>query len=134
MRLPPDYEIHDQDRSSRPNISTPAALVLSLFILTVTGIVLGLLALAVATIARAHDAPAGWSYAKNCCSNRDCGQIPADWIKEGRLGVTVTATGELIRWGDARILESPDGMVHWCRPPDNPQPRTICLYLPGKSS
>lgn len=82
----------------------------------------------------AHDAPTGWSYSPACCSNRDCGQVPADWISEGQDGVRIMPTGEVIPYSDSRIKVSPDGLVHWCRSPYDPSPRTICLYLPSRGA
>jgi len=82
--------------------------------------------------ADAHDAPTGWSYGLDCCSNRDCGEVPAEWIIESPDGVRIVPTGELIPYDDKRIKDSPDGRTHWCRPPGIPDPRTICVYVPSK--
>ena len=87
-----------------------------------------------ATSAGAHDAPTGWSFDPACCSNRDCGEVPTDWISEERDGVHIKPTGEIIGYGDKRIRQSPDGMTYWCRPPGAPNPKTICVYLGGKGS
>lgn len=80
----------------------------------------------------AHQAPSGWNYPASCCHNRDCGQVPADWIEEGADGITVLPTGEQIPYSDTRIKDSPDGLTHWCRNPDEPKPHTICVYLPPR--
>ncbi|PWJ81544.1 hypothetical protein C7441_11076 [Pseudaminobacter salicylatoxidans] len=82
------------------------------------------------TASEAHDATAERSYAIECCPNRDCGQVPADWISGGPDGVRIIPTGEVIPYSDTRIKQSPDGQIHWCRPPEVPSPRTICIYLP----
>lgn len=85
--------------------------------------------------AEPHEAmSAVWEYPSDCCSGRDCSEIPADWIKEGRDGITVIPTGEVLAYTDTRIKVSPDGRTHWCRPPGDPNPRTICLYLRAKGS
>lgn len=33
-------------------------------------------------IAFAHDAPSGWKYPPDCCHNRDCRPISAEWVRE----------------------------------------------------
>lgn len=86
------------------------------------------------TGAEAHDAPSGWTYSPLCCSNRDCGLVPADWIEEGPAGVRIVPTGEVIPYSDTRIKQSPDGEFHWCRPPNEPSPHTICIYLPSRGA
>lgn len=83
--------------------------------------------------ARGHEAPTGWTYPLACCSNRDCSEIPATAISEGAGGVTILGSGEVIPYGDPRLKDSPDGLTHICRPPENPKARTICLLLPSKS-
>ncbi len=95
--------------------------------------ILGMWRLIFETRAYAHEAPTGWRFDLSCCSNRDCGQVPADWIVEGADGVTVVPTGEKLSYGDTRIKDSPDGLTYWCRPPGASNPHTICVYLPPKS-
>lgn len=96
--------------------------------------------------AEAHEAPAGWSYSTQCCSNQDCAQI-AD------VTVTITAEGYevalapgdhpmvvaprvyVIPFGDERIRDSGDKHFHACIGVTAPQyqyeqQRLICLYRP----
>jgi hypothetical protein len=105
--------------------------------LFLAGTSVGLFVIATATLllsreARAHEAPTGWSFDPLCCSNRDCGEVPADWISEGPAGVTVKPTGELLSYTDKRVKQSKDERTYWCRPPGDPNPKTICIYLPPK--
>lgn len=100
-------------------------------------VVLSFAVLAIAMVglvrpARAHDAPTGWRFDLSCCSNRDCGEVPPEWISEGPNGVTVKPTGEVLKYGDTRLKMSKDERTYWCRPPGDPNPRTICVYLPDR--
>lgn len=89
--------------------------------------------LAGVSVSRGHDAPTGCSYGFECCSSIDCGPVPADWIREGPDGLTIIPTGETLPYTDRRIKQSKDDATHWCRPPNDPNPRTICVYLPARS-
>ena len=91
-----------------------------------------LILLATAGAAQAHDAPTGWSFDAVCCSNRDCGEVPGDWVTEGPSNITIVPTGERLLYSDKRIRRSKDDRTYWCRPPGEPQPKTICVYLPDK--
>lgn len=95
-------------------------------------LVFGAAALLLSREARGHESPTGWNFDILCCSNRDCGEVPPEWISEGPDGVTVKPTGEIIPYGDTRIKQSRDERTYWCRPPDDPNPKTICVYLPPK--
>lgn len=90
------------------------------------------LVIAAAGVARAHDAPTGWSYGIECCSLKDCSEVPADWIVEDAAGVHIVPTGEVIAYSDARLKQSKDEAFHWCRPPGVSNPKTICLYRPDR--
>lgn len=85
------------------------------------------------TDAEGHESPTGWLFDPSCCSNRDCGEVPADWITEGANGITIVPTGELLSYADTRVKKSQDEHTYWCRPPGNPNPKTICVYLPAKA-
>lgn len=81
--------------------------------------------------AYAHDAPTGWSFDILCCSNRDCGEVPDDWVKEKDGSVTIVPTGEVLSRADPKVKMSKDERTYWCRPPGI-EPHTICVYLPNK--
>lgn len=85
------------------------------------------------TAARAHDAPAGWTYPQACCSDFDCREVADAAIGEGRDGYTIRATGEVLAPGDARLRDSPDGRFHWCSVAGSANGRTICLFVPPRS-
>jgi hypothetical protein len=108
--------------------------------------------------ALAHEAkptaaqPNGWSYGWECCSSTDCAMTPAQHVKEGPDGVTVTLdkgrhpmilwpTQETIPWGSPKIkYESKDGLYHVCHKRQFIKPdasrymgEVICVYLPPRS-
>lgn len=80
----------------------------------------------------AHDAPSGWAYDLYCCSNKDCRQIPASALKESPRGYFISIGNETLPYGDHRIKDSPDGLVHWCTVNGRNDSRTICLYVPPR--
>ncbi|TGP28263.1 hypothetical protein EN875_032250 [Mesorhizobium sp. M2D.F.Ca.ET.232.01.1.1] len=89
--------------------------------------------------AHAHDAPPtaklpqGWSYPFACCANYDCRQATGE-ISERPDGYH-TPAGEVIPYSDKRIKDSPDGEFHWCAHQSGLDAgKTICLFVPGKSS
>lgn len=78
---------------------------------------------ALVTGARAHEAPSGWKYPLECCSNRDCTEVPASRVSEGPQGYRVTllpgdhdfitaAASYLIPYASTK--PSPDGVFHIC--------------------
>lgn len=83
--------------------------------------------------ATAHNAPTGWAYDSDCCSSIDCAPAPSDSVRELPQGVLVVPTGEVIPYGDSRLRDAPDGLVHLCRSLVDPK-RTYCVYLPSKGS
>lgn len=101
---------------------------------------LALLVVGLATPALAHKAPKGWNYPIVCCSNRDCGQIPASSVQITSEGYAVTlqpgmhdfitpATGPksyVIPYSRARV--SPDGEFHICIRPADLQ--LLCFFAP----
>ena len=86
------------------------------------------------TKAKAHEAPQGWSYSANCCSNRDCREIKSSDIGEMTTGylIKISAMKEVIPYGSPKIKESPDGRFHWCSYSGRDDGRTICLYVPPR--
>ncbi|MFB2553354.1 hypothetical protein [Ensifer soli] len=80
----------------------------------------------------AHDAPAGWSYPLSCCSGYDCRPVRGASVKEGADGYTVPS-GEIVRYRDARVRDSPDGEFHWCTIGGKDDGRTICIFVPPRA-
>jgi hypothetical protein len=78
--------------------------------------------------AQAHQAPAGWDYAKECCSDTDCAPVPEGAIREAPGGWSVTIEPgthpmvpkgavplvTFIPHGDARVRISGDEHRHAC--------------------
>lgn len=79
-------------------------------------LILAIVALAIVVVARqaqAHEAPSGWSYPAECCSNQDCRPVPCDQLApEPGGGVRWTATGD--RFPQAKVKASGDGECHVC--------------------
>lgn len=98
------------------------------------------LALILAQRARAHEAPSGWAYPYECCSNQDCASVPADAVKERRGGWHVTVvpgTHPQVPAGAPAVMvfvpvhearPSPDGEWHICLHPTDK--RTLCFFAP----
>lgn len=84
-------------------------------------------------LARAHDAPSGWSYPFACCSNFDCRQVSSKAISERPEGYVINGTGEVVSYADTRLKDSPDGEYHWCSTAGGDHSRTICLFVPPRS-
>lgn len=85
------------------------------------------------TSAGAHDAPTGWRYPFSCCSGFDCRPVDAKAISERPEGYVIQNTGEVVRYSDARLKNSPDGEFHWCSVAGAQDSRTICLFVPPRS-
>ncbi|WP_051661175.1 hypothetical protein [Bosea sp. 117] len=81
----------------------------------------------------AHDAPSGWPYPPACCSTMDCYPINGSDIDEGRDGIVVKATGELIAYWSRKLKPSGDGQYHRCSHQGDRSRTTICLFLPAGS-
>lgn len=85
--------------------------------------------------AQAHKAPSGWKYPAACCSNRDCGEIPATAVKEGPHGFEVTilpGQHDMVKEKPVRFLipygkekPSPDGLNHICL---SPALKMLCFF------
>lgn len=103
----------------------------------------------VATFARAHEAPSGWTYGIECCALNDCQEITPAAVTEGPDGITVILDQTLhkmlisrvtytLPYGDTRIKDSPDGVFHACIARQYEVAgtmqggRLICLYVPPK--
>lgn len=80
----------------------------------------------------AHNAPSGWSYPYQCCSDRDCRPVHGAAIVEGPDGYVVEETGEIIGYKDSRLKPSPDDEFHLCLRPGNVRSRAICLFVPPR--
>jgi len=96
------------------------------------------------THTRAHQAPTGWDYPFECCSEADCAPIDASAVREIRTGFVVTiAPGRHPMWPTERreplVLEiphqntrqSPDGFWHLCI---NDAGELLCFFAPGGDS
>ena len=86
-----------------------------------------------------HEAPSGWAYPLQCCSNRDCAEIPASRVKEGPEGYRVTLvpgdhefvkaqTSWLVPYAEAK--NSPDGAYHICI---SPSMKMLCFFAGARS-
>jgi hypothetical protein len=82
--------------------------------------------------ALAHDAPTGWSYPFQCCSNQDCREVPDASVKETPSGY-LASNGETIPYADKRIKDSPDGKFHLCTIAGWEDGRALCLFVPAKA-
>jgi hypothetical protein len=83
--------------------------------------------------ASAHQAPTGWAYPLNCCSNHDCREVNQSSISERPDGYVIGSTGEVIGYADHRLKDSPDGEYHWCTIGGSEKGATICLFVPPQS-
>lgn len=101
------------------------------FVLYVLGILcLAAFALCILTLsfARAHDAPLGWSYDYECCTNIDCREAKVREVIDGY----VVPSGELVAYGDKRVKLSKDEYFHWCTVRGEDGTPTLCLYVPNR--
>ena len=89
-------------------------------------------AIVLAAPALAHDAPSGWIYPLECCSNYDCREVEKAEVEEGPLGYVIRTTGEVIPMTDAKVKMSPDGEFHWCSRGGKQDGATICLFVPPR--
>ena len=73
-----------------------------------------------------HEAPRGWQYDQECCSDRDCKPIPAKGIQALPNGAYALPTGEVV--DKSRIKRSQDEEYHLCRLAGGTH--IFCLYVP----
>lgn len=76
--------------------------------------------------------PQGWTYPLNCCSGKDCREIPRSWVRETPDGWRLP-NGNVVAYNDARKRNSPDGEYHWCTVNGDFKGNTICLFVPPPS-
>ena len=77
--------------------------------------------LVLATAALAHDAPSGWAYPPQCCSDRDCAPISCMKLE------AMIASGEV----KASIVhESQDASCHICTQPYAAVNKHLCAFRP----
>src|SRR5262245_61695716 len=88
--------------------------------------------LALAGYAHAHDAPAGWSYAPECCGGNDCRQITDDAVEVTAQGYKIRETGEIFLQNQTR--QSKDGHYHRCSASVLDTSITFCLYVPPRGT
>lgn len=99
-------------------------------------ILAALLALAAAA-ALAHQAPSGWSYDRECCSEADCAPVPDFAVREATGGYVVrllpgdhpmvaTPLAAFLAHGSPMLRASGDGRKHVCASGG----RVLCVYLP----
>lgn len=102
-------------------------------------VVLALISLMSVFTVAAHEAPSGWSYDIECCSEMDCEPVPDTAIREVHGGYQVVLLPGQHRFAKARIEAfiphgsdkirvSGDAHKHACvRPWDM---AILCIYLP----
>lgn len=79
--------------------------------------------------AAAHDAPSGWHYPQECCSDRDCAPLDASRVREVPRGYLIDGEFTVLH---AATKDSPDGEYHACFVPGVKQaPR--CFWRPKPS-
>lgn len=92
-----------------------------------------------------HDAPTGWSYGSNCCSNYDCRPVaaaPGDphhtiWVEELRGGYVIhfpDGREEPVRHDSPKLKLSQDDGYHVCTSQGKDDGRLICLYVPDRGT
>lgn len=136
MNQPRDYSDHDPDNDFWHDDRQARSHRRGLITIWVMGI-LGALIFAYATMADAdaHQAPTGWAYPFECCSNKDCGEIPASAVVEGPNGFVVTilpGQHDMVKDAPVQYLipygtekPSPDGLTHICL---NPALKMLCFF------
>jgi hypothetical protein len=87
----------------------------------------------------AHNAPSGWEYSADCCSNMDCAPVPAEAVREVAGGYQVRlepgqhpmlldrSANAFIAHGDNRIRVSGDPDRHACVAASG---HVYCIYVP----
>ena len=104
------------------------------------GILVAILSIVLAYYAHGHEAPSGWSYPMECCSNLDCGVVEDhSFLKSDNPNETpvmvVTVKGHDGKSRSAPVprdftpRQSPDNLMHACVSLGTPA-RLICLFVP----
>lgn len=77
-----------------------------------------------------HEAPSGWAYPLECCSNQDCKQIESRLVFESQEGFDIAPSegGGFVARGKERV--SPDGEYHLCR--SQYSGAILCLFVPSR--
>jgi hypothetical protein len=79
-----------------------------------------------------HQAPSGWQYPPECCSNQDCKPMAdIDIPKPLPGGDWLLTTGEVVP--RSKVKWSPDGHYHLCKLEWEPF-TTYCLFVPPQGS
>jgi len=107
---------------------------------SLTGVAVGAgIAVLIAQPAWPHEAPTGWMYPMECCSNRDCSEIPSDRVKEGPEGYRVTllpGDHDFVKAPVSHLIPyaitkpSPDGLYHICLLPSG---GFICFFAGARN-
>lgn len=96
--------------------------------------VLSLALLSLSAPAMGHEAPKGWRYGYECCSDRDCKPAAEGTVRETANGYLLTTTGETVPYGNRRVKNSPDGEFHVCQQAGNfDSGRILCIYAPPRA-
>ena len=81
--------------------------------------------------ADAHMAQSGWTYGWECCSGRDCEELPNGSVLPTPEGWSVERIGEVIPYSDGRLKESKDSQFHLCTYQYGKKKGDVrCLYVP----
>lgn len=136
-RQPDDPGLSPEDIAARKAESRRGLIVLC--VLASAAIIA--LVMVLASPAKAHDAPTGWSYPAVCCSGVDCREVGDRWtpdadirIFETGAGYVVSVTGEVIPYNDRRVKASPDGRFHLCcRGAKFATCDVLCLFAPPRA-
>lgn len=78
--------------------------------------------------ARAHDAPSGWAYPQDCCSNTDCHPVSCDALREVDGGIQFLR----FKFSGSMVRRSGDGFCHVCIGHYGPAPehaRPHCVFM-----
>jgi hypothetical protein len=82
----------------------------------------------IVAIVLAHDAPSGWQYPSQCCTNQHCREVPCSTIE--RLGDTIyryhRSTTFYLDFPAITHAYSPDGKCHTCINGHQP----LCIFTP----
>ena len=99
-----------------------------LLLFVMLALIIGVLIAAMNHVASAHEAPSGFLYPQDCCSNTDCHPVSCEALREVDGGVAFLSfkfTGPMIR-------RSEDGFCHICVGHYGPSPEQHvphCVFL-----